>query len=68
MNPYAEFGKILGGVAIVAGVVLLLIEPLVGIIVLVVVAVVGAGNMRRARDRRHQDLLEAARRREIEDK
>lgn len=59
MNPVAEFGKILGGVALVAGVILLFVQPAVGVVVLLVVGLAGAGNMRRARERRHRELLEA---------
>lgn len=59
MNPYAELGKIVGGVGIVTGLVLLFVNPMWGVIILLVVGIVGAGNMRRARERRHQELLNA---------
>lgn len=67
MNPYEEFAKFAGGIGIVAGIVLLFVNPMWGVILLLVVGIVGAGNMRRARERRHREMLEATRRSESSD-
>jgi Flp pilus assembly protein TadB len=53
--------KILGGVAWAIGLVLLLVSPVLGLFVLLVAVVLSVRSVQMTRERRHQEILDAAR-------
>ena len=54
--------KMVGGLAWVIGIVLFLVEPLLGFVVLLVALLLSVKSVQGTKERRHQELLEAARR------
>lgn len=58
MEEFVKFG---GAILWIVGLVGLFIQPVLGVLVLLVALLVSAGSVRRSRQRRHQELINAAR-------
>jgi hypothetical protein len=58
-----ELIKLVGGVSWIVGVVTLFVSPIFGVIILGVAVLATIASVTRTRERRHQELLDAARQR-----
>jgi hypothetical protein len=61
MNLYQEFGKIVGAVAWLIGIILLAVDPAIGVGVLVLALLLSVRSVQKTRERRHQEMLDATR-------
>jgi Flp pilus assembly protein TadB len=61
MNPYQEFGKMVGAVVWIVGVVMLFIQPVAGMVVLLAALALTVRSVQKTRERRHQEMLDATR-------
>jgi Flp pilus assembly protein TadB len=61
MNPYQEFGKMIGAVIWIVGVVMLFVQPVAGVVVLLAALALSVRSVQKTRERRHQEMLDATR-------
>jgi Flp pilus assembly protein TadB len=61
MNPYQEFGKMIGAVVWIVGVVMLFVQPVAGMVVLLAALALSVRSVQKTRERRHREMLDATR-------
>jgi Flp pilus assembly protein TadB len=59
MNPYQEFGKMIGAVLWVVGIIMLFVQPVAGMVILLAALALSVRSVQKTRERRHQEMLDA---------